>query len=51
VMAASAPDGGMDVLFEAPLDRAGGAVLLVNSPAGARLDVRPLPYALFDPTA
>jgi len=51
VMAASAPDGGMDVLFEAPVDRTTDAVLLVNAQDGPRLDTRPLPYALFDPTA
>jgi hypothetical protein len=51
VMAASAPDGGMDFLFEAPVDRTADAVLLANTPDGPRLDVRPLPYTLFDPTA
>jgi folate-binding protein YgfZ len=51
VMAATAPQGGMDLLFEAPVDRAAGAVLLVNAADGPRLDVRPLPYTLFDPTA
>ena len=51
VMAATAPDAGMDVLFEAPVDRTTDAVLLANAPDGPRLDTRPLPYALFDPTA
>jgi tRNA-modifying protein YgfZ len=52
VMAASAPDGGMDLLFEAPVDRTtDGAVLLANSGDGPTLDLRPLPYTLFDPTA
>ena len=51
VQTASAPDGGMDLLFEAPVDRTSDAVLLVNAPDGPTLDVRPLPYALFDPTA
>jgi folate-binding protein YgfZ len=51
VMAATSPDGGLDALFEAPIDRASGAVLVANVPDGPRLDVRPLPYALFDPTA
>jgi tRNA-modifying protein YgfZ len=51
VMTASAPYGGMDLLFEAPVDRTAEAVLLANSPDGPRLDVRALPYALFDPTA
>jgi len=51
VMAASAPEGGMDLLFEAPVDRTAGAVMLANATSGPRLDVRALPYALFDPTA
>lgn len=51
VMAASAPQGGMDLLFEAPVDRTAGAVLLANKADGPRLDVRALPYTLFDPTA
>jgi folate-binding protein YgfZ len=51
VMAATAPDGGMDLLFEAPVDRAVSSVLLVNAADGPKLDVRPLPYELFDPTA
>jgi folate-binding protein YgfZ len=51
VMAATAPHGGMDLLFEAPVDRTAGAVLLVNRADGPRLDVRALPYMLFDPTA
>ncbi len=51
VMAATAPQGGMDLLFEAPVDRTAGAVLLANAPNGHRLDVRALPYTLFDPTA
>lgn len=51
VMAATAPDGGMDMLFEAPVDRTSGTVLLANAPDGPQLDVRSLPYALFDPTA
>jgi hypothetical protein len=51
VLAASGPAGGMDILFEAPVDRTSDAVLLANAAQGPRLDVRPLPYALFDPTA
>lgn len=51
VMAASAPQGGMDLLFEAPVDRTTGTVLLANDANGPRLDVRALPYTLFDPTA
>jgi len=50
VMAATAPEGGMDLLLEAPVDRVAGASLLANSPDGPKLTVRPLPYALFDPT-
>jgi folate-binding protein YgfZ len=50
-MAATAPDGGMDLLFEAPVDRTSGATLLANTADGPKLDVRSLPYALFDPTA
>jgi folate-binding protein YgfZ len=50
-MAATAPDGGMDLLFEAPVDRASSAVLLANTPDGPKMDMRALPYALFDPTA
>jgi folate-binding protein YgfZ len=51
VMAATAPDGGMDLLFEAPIDQTADTVLLANGPDGPRLDVRQLPYTLFDPTA
>jgi tRNA-modifying protein YgfZ len=51
VMAASAPDGGMDILFEAPVDRTTDTALRANTADGSKLDVRPLPYALFDPTA
>lgn len=51
VLAASAPDGGMDVLFEAPVDQVAGATLRVDRRDGIELDVRPLPYELFDPTA
>jgi tRNA-modifying protein YgfZ len=51
VMAASAPQGGMDLLFEAPVDRTAGPALLANAADGPRLDVRALPYTLFDPTA
>jgi folate-binding protein YgfZ len=51
VMAASAPDGGMDLLFEAPIDQVAGATLRTMQNDGPTLDVRPLPYELFDPTA
>lgn len=51
VMASTAPQGGMDILFEAPIDRIAGAVLLANAADGPTLNVRALPYELFDPTA
>ena len=51
VMAASAPTGGMDVLFECPAERVDGATLHVGGPTGPALKVRPLPYALIDVTA
>jgi folate-binding protein YgfZ len=50
VMAASAPQGGMDVLFECPAERAVGALHL-DSSSGPALTTRPLPYALVDVTA
>jgi tRNA-modifying protein YgfZ len=50
VMAASAPDGGMDLLFECPAERFEGDLRLVSR-AGPRLMLRPLPYALVDVTA
>jgi folate-binding protein YgfZ len=50
VMAAPSPDGGTDLLFEAPIDRLAGGSLHVGSTQGAPLAVRPLPYQLFDPT-
>jgi folate-binding protein YgfZ len=51
VMAATGPHGGMGLLFEAPADRTADAVLLANAPDGPKLDLRSLPYELFDPTA
>lgn len=50
VMAAAAPGGGMDLLFECPSDRTDGR-LYANAVDGPPLVVRPLPYELFDPTA
>ncbi|MCU0764894.1 MAG: folate-binding protein [Burkholderiaceae bacterium] len=50
VMAASAPGGGFDLLFECPLEKT-GASLRVGAPAGPRLAPRPLPYELVDVTA
>jgi folate-binding protein YgfZ len=50
VMAATAPEGGMDLLFECPIDRLADA-LSVNGATGPKLTPRPLPYELIDPTA
>ncbi|MCX8005374.1 MAG: folate-binding protein, partial [Burkholderiaceae bacterium] len=50
VMAATAPQGGMDLLFECPLDRLQDP-LFANAPQGPPLALRPLPYELVDPTA
>ncbi len=51
VMAATAPSGGMDLLFECPVERVGAGVLRAGRADGPVLAVRPLPYELFDPTA
>jgi hypothetical protein len=51
VMAATAPVGGMDLLFECPIEKAGTGRLRAGAPDGPLLVVRPLPYELFDPTA
>jgi folate-binding Fe-S cluster repair protein YgfZ len=51
VMAARAPGGGVDLLFEAPVDRAASGTLHIGAVGGAALRVLPLPYELFDPTA
>ena len=50
VMAAASPQGGSELLFEAPLDRLASGSLHLQSADGPRLTVRPLPYPLFDPT-
>jgi folate-binding protein YgfZ len=50
VMSASAPEGGMDLLFECPVERLADP-LAVNAASGPRLALRPLPYELIDPTA
>ena len=50
VMAAESPAGGSALLFEAPIDRLESGSLHLQSADGPRLTVRPLPYALFDPT-
>jgi hypothetical protein len=41
----------MDLLFECPVDRVGAGSLRAGRPDGPVLQVRPLPYQLFDPTA
>ncbi len=51
VMSACAPGGGCDLLFEAPVDRLETGTLHLVDATGAMLQVRPLPYPLFDPTA
>lgn len=50
VMAAESPAGGSDLLFEAPIDRLESGSLHLQGADGPRLTLRPLPYALFDPT-
>ena len=50
-MSAMAPGGGVDLLFELPVDRLGTGDLHLGGAGATRIDVRPLPYALFDPTA
>ncbi len=51
VMAARAPGGGVDLLFEAPVDRVDAGTLHIGAVGGAALRILPLPYELFDPTA
>jgi folate-binding protein YgfZ len=51
VMAAAAPHGGMEVLFEAPVERVDNTRLLLGGPDGVPLQVRALPYPLIDVTA
>jgi hypothetical protein len=50
VMAAGAPGGGCDLLFECPLEKAEAPLRLAGE-GGARLELRPLPYELVDVTA
>jgi len=50
VMSARAPDGGVDLLFEAPVDRVASGALRLE-PGGPAFRIDPLPYELFDPTA
>jgi tRNA-modifying protein YgfZ len=51
VMSAAAPGGGVIVLVEVPMERLDAGSLHLGSSGGPRLDVRELPYVLFDPTA
>jgi folate-binding protein YgfZ len=51
VMSALDPSGGVDLLFELPVDRLESGTLHLDARDGIRIDVRALPYALFDPTA
>jgi len=51
VVMAAAADGGTDLLFEVPVDRLESGSLHLESASGPKLEVRPLPYELFDPTA
>ena len=51
VLAAPSPRGGTDLLFEAPVDRLQSGTVHLDSPAGPALELRGLPYELFDPTA
>ena len=51
VMSALAPEGGVDLLFELPIDRLDSGTLHLDARDGPRIDVRALPYVLFDPTA
>jgi folate-binding protein YgfZ len=51
VMSALAPPDGVDLLFELPIDRLESGTLHLDARDGIRINVRSLPYALFDPTA
>jgi folate-binding protein YgfZ len=51
VLAAPSPHAGTDLLFEVPIDRLGAGTLHLGSPTGPALELRGLPYELFDPTA
>jgi len=51
VMSATAPRSGVDLLIELPVDRLESGTLHLGSSDGTRVEVRPLPYQLFDPTA
>jgi len=51
VLAAAAPRGGWDLLVECPTERAAQGHLHAGSADAPELQLRELPYALFDPTA
>jgi hypothetical protein len=51
VMAAPSPRGGTDLLFEVPIDRLQSGTMHLGSATGPALELRALPYELFDPTA
>ncbi len=51
VLAATAPEGGWDLLFECPSDRAEPQRLHGGAADAPALQLRDLPYRLFDPTA
>jgi folate-binding protein YgfZ len=51
VMSAAAPGGGVDLLVEVPVDRLSAGTLHLEGSSGPPLQLAPLPYALFDPTA
>lgn len=51
VMSATAPRGGVDLLLELPVDRLESGTLHLGSSDGPRVEIRQLPYQLFDPTA
>ncbi len=51
VMAASAPGGGWDLLYECPVERAVAGRLHAGDAGAPPFELRDLPYELFDPTA
>jgi tRNA-modifying protein YgfZ len=51
VMASSAPGGGWDLLYECPVERATQGRLHAGDAGAPPLQLRDLPYELFDPTA
>ncbi len=51
VLAAPAPGGGVDLLYECPTASTGTGSLHAGSVEAPALRLRPLPYPIFDPTA